>query len=253
MLLETIESKLQSLLEGTLDRLLFPGASRSLSSQIVSLISEKINTGGLNEKTLPDLFEIGVSPERIDAWKQAYTVLEEAAKQLQASWLENGYYFNSHPRIIVKPNPGLGINEIEIRTATSSGAQLSSRTALQVIPRILTPEAIPEHAYFIINGKETAALLKPIINVGRRSSCDIVLRDPMVSRDHLQLRVEGGKYILFDLGSTAGTYVNNKQVKMTALKPGDVIRIGKTILVYNQDVFGNTETKASILNEPDPS
>jgi pSer/pThr/pTyr-binding forkhead associated (FHA) protein len=75
----------------------------------------------------------------------------------------------------------------------------------------------------------------------------------MISRDHIQLRAEQGKYLLFDLSSTGGTFVNNRQVHSAVLKPGDVIRLGKTLLVYNQDLPGSAETKTTLLQtQPEP-
>jgi pSer/pThr/pTyr-binding forkhead associated (FHA) protein len=67
------------------------------------------------------------------------------------------------------------------------------------------------------------------------------------------LRAQQGRYLLFDLSSTGGTTVNNHRIHTTTLKPGDVIRMGKTILVYNQEVSGLQDaTKAAvILPEPE--
>ena len=107
-----------------------------------------------------------------------------------------------------------------------------------MIPEAPPEPSIPERAYFIINGKEQCFLSKSIVKIGRRTTSDIQIEDPMVSRDHLQLRAKNGRYLLFDLSSTGGTFVNNQPVKTVTLKPGDVVRIGKTLLIYNQDVPG---------------
>jgi len=127
---------------------------------------------------------------------------------------------------------------------------VTSKTALQILPPEASVEPIrPERAYFIINGKEQVYLSKTIIKIGRRSSSDIQIDDPMISRDHLQLRAQHGHYLLFDLSSTGGTFVNNQPVKSATLKPGDVIRIGKTLLIYNQDIPGtgvNPTTRIAI-------
>ena len=109
------------------------------------------------------------------------------------------------------------------------------------------------NAYLIINGKEQVPLQKTVINIGRRSTSDIILQDPMVSRDHAQLRAQQGRYLLFDLSSTGGTTINNHRIHSATLKPGDVIRMGKTILVYNQEISGLTDaTKAAVI-PPEPT
>ena len=72
----------------------------------------------------------------------------------------------------------------------------------------------------------------------------------MVSREHLQLRAQGGRYFLFDLSSTGGTSINGMLVHTATLKPGDVVRIGQTTLIYNQDVpETTTKTIVSVLDE----
>lgn len=249
MFLEAIENKLQSLLEGTLDHLFYPGISHSLSNQLVSIIDEKLNAQDNQEKIAPDLIDLYVSPEKWDAWQEARPVLAEVSKQLEASWNEQGYYFRSPPTIRLIINPDLKVDEIDIRTDYSKTEQLLAQTALQTVPRVSSRAVIPQNAYFIINGKEHVELEKPVVNIGRRSSCDIILHDPLVSRDHIQLRAEAGRYILFDLSSTGGTYVNNHAVKSATLKPGDVIRLGKTILIYSQEFPGSTGTKAVLMEQ----
>ncbi len=238
--LALIENKIQVLLEGTVDRLLYPGASSSLSSQLVRMIDEKIlaQTDTRN-KFVPDLITLYVSPEKWDAWQEAIPTLNQVASEVEAGWLEQGYQFRVPLRIQLAQNPNLAIDAIEFSTALTLPSTETSKTELQiVVPDAPAEPMLPECAYFIINGKEQFYLNKTIIKIGRRSTSDIQLDDPMVSRDHLQLRAKQGRYLLFDLSSTGGTFVNNQAVKTATLKPGDVVRIGKTLLIFNQDVPG---------------
>ncbi|MGB4596018.1 MAG: FHA domain-containing protein [Anaerolineaceae bacterium] len=236
--LENLESKLQNLLEGTVDRLLSPGTSRTLSKQLLAMIDDKLREGSGQKGTVPDLINIYVSPEHLNAWQEARPTLDEVAKQIEISWIEEGYRFLSPLKISLTPTADLDVEEIEIKTGFSEVEveQGTSPTALQVITRCLSPEALPKQACFIINGKEQVNLTGAVINVGRRTTSDLVIKDPLVSRDHLQLRAQGGRYTLFDLSSTGGTYINNQPIKSAMLKPGDVVRIGKTILIFNQEL-----------------
>lgn len=247
MLLETIENKLRALFEGTLDRMLYPGISSSLSSRLVALISEKIASQPPATRRAPDLIDILICPDKWDAWQSARPALEDAARELEAFWVDQGYTFLYSPRIKVIADPDLSAEAVDIHVDYAQSDSLQGKTTLQTVPRPVGDEPIPANAYLIINGKEQAALDKAVINIGRRSSSDIVLNDPMISRDHIQLRAEQGKYLLFDLSSTGGTFVNNRQVHSAVLKPGDVIRLGKTLLVYNQDLPGSAETKTTLL------
>lgn len=66
---------------------------------------------------------------------------------------------------------------------------------------------------------------------GRSPECEIYLDDNRISRKHAKLELRGTKLVLEDLGSTNGTYVNNRRVTTSVeLTPGDVIELGDTRL-----------------------
>ena len=75
-----------------------------------------------------------------------------------------------------------------------------------------------------INEKHT--LKGDSVMVGRDRSCAIVLAHPAVSRRHARITLTGTTYVLEDLKSANGTYVNNTRVERAKLKPGDVVRFG---------------------------
>ncbi len=62
--------------------------------------------------------------------------------------------------------------------------------------------------------------------VGRDRTCGIVLSHPAVSRKHARITLSGNNWLLEDLKSANGTYVNNARVDRVQLKPGDVVRFG---------------------------
>jgi hypothetical protein len=76
---------------------------------------------------------------------------------------------------------------------------------------------------------------RPIINIGRKLDNDIVLDDARVSRHHAQIRLRFGQYVIFDLGSQAGTAVNGKPIQQKALEPGDVIALAGVSLIYVEE------------------
>jgi two-component system cell cycle response regulator len=64
--------------------------------------------------------------------------------------------------------------------------------------------------------------------IGRSAQASIPLKDSGVSREHLEIEVDGEKAIIRDLGSTNGTFVNNKRINSYALKDGDKIQISSS-------------------------
>jgi pSer/pThr/pTyr-binding forkhead associated (FHA) protein len=91
------------------------------------------------------------------------------------------------------------------------------------------------NAFLIVNGTETFPLTGSVVNIGRRETNQLVINDPRVSRNHAQLRAVHGVYILFDLNSTGGTYVNGMRVYQQNLQAGDVISLAGVALVYGED------------------
>ena len=71
---------------------------------------------------------------------------------------------------------------------------------------------------------------KPII-VGRSSDLDMVLVEDMVSRKHARITMQQDQIWIEDLGSTNGSFVNDRRVESVALGEGDRIRIGTTTLI----------------------
>lgn len=69
--------------------------------------------------------------------------------------------------------------------------------------------------------------------IGRSEINHIVLQDPHVSRRHAKIIISNGEYIIEDLNSTNGTYVNGKKISKYYLSNGDKIRIGNNTLKVN--------------------
>ena len=67
---------------------------------------------------------------------------------------------------------------------------------------------------------------RPPLQIGRGTSCDVVLADLAVSRLHARIRWQDEELVLEDLGSSGGTYVNGERVQRRSLRPGDVVRFG---------------------------
>ncbi len=80
---------------------------------------------------------------------------------------------------------------------------------------------------------EKIALAKDRYVIGRQADADICLDDELVSRRHSEMVVQpDGTVILRDLGSRNGTYCNERKVTERALKDGDLIWIGGSVLKY---------------------
>src|SRR6266700_6380567 len=73
----------------------------------------------------------------------------------------------------------------------------------------------------------------PVVNIGRADYNDLVVPDPSVSTSHAKLQRREGVWVLVDLDSTNGTFVDGEQVKGEApLAPGATVRLGDVQLVF---------------------
>ena len=71
--------------------------------------------------------------------------------------------------------------------------------------------------------------------VGRGVESDLQLLDQGVSRRHLDIQFDGTRATIYDLGSTNGTTVNGHEIGSHVLRHGDVVRVGHTRLVFQQE------------------
>jgi predicted component of type VI protein secretion system len=75
------------------------------------------------------------------------------------------------------------------------------------------------------------------MTIGRDSTNEIVINDAEVSRRHARLTFQGGKYVLEDLGSTNGTFVNGQRLAgPRVLKTGEVVSFGEQIVLVFEAV-----------------
>jgi predicted component of type VI protein secretion system len=80
--------------------------------------------------------------------------------------------------------------------------------------------------------------------VGRDLNNDIVINDPEISRRHARLFLQGNDYILEDLGSTNGSFVNGQRLMgPNSLRPGDVVTFGERLsLVFESSDYDQDAT-----------
>ncbi len=82
------------------------------------------------------------------------------------------------------------------------------------------------------NAGSTFAVDKDVITAGRHPDSDIFLDDITVSRRHAEVRREGGRLVVADVGSLNGTYLNRERIEQADLSDGDTVQVGKFKLVF---------------------
>lgn len=87
----------------------------------------------------------------------------------------------------------------------------------------------------VIDGADRGRVFADVptpLTIGREEGNPIQLNDERVSRFHLKIQEDQHKIVMTDLQSTNGTKVNGESVPLWVLRPGDVVALGRTILVF---------------------
>lgn len=95
-------------------------------------------------------------------------------------------------------------------------------------------------------------LTQPEISIGRDVSNDFIINDVEISRRHARLYLQGTQYIIEDLGSTNGTFINGQRLSGPhVLRTGDVILLGENVtLVFTEAVSDPNATVVSNMAAP---
>lgn len=235
--LDQLEANLQKLVEDQLSGLL-PGLK--LEDRVIQHLATALRENVIQQKDesaiAPDTFTLIVATDTSPMWKEQRII--EALKDIIATAGKDvGLRFTTQPTINITTDDTFSDDEVRVVAAH----KLEPVAETQGMPTSLynedhrEGENIPENAFLIIEGVKVHQLSDSVVNIGRRLENQLVIDDPRVSRNHAQLRAIKGRFVLFDLNSTGGTFVNGQRTSQTVLYPGDVISLAGVALIFGQD------------------
>jgi hypothetical protein len=234
---DRIEAHLRAIFEENLPRI-FTGHQphRTLLDELVIAMQTHTLRDESGQLFAPDLYSLSVASEDMIEWQLHRDVLNEIAESIYEIGRRVGLVFVKPPQVKLTPDAVMPPGKFEISAHFSQkDPNLPDTAVMTSAEEAERSPSIPDNASLIIAGKTHFTLSQPIINIGRHSNNDLVLSDLHVSRHHAQLRAIKGHYVIFDVGSTGGVYINGKKMGQATLHAGDVIRIGPVNLIYNQE------------------
>jgi len=243
--LAQIERRLQVIVEGSARRL-FPGAqiSELLAGRLLEAVRDGLHVESDGQVAAPEQLILFISPGEMELFKNPRWQ-EELETALRAGGSEAGVCFPNGPFLQVQADAALATGEVRVATENHASG-ISETSDLEATPVIIEPEA-PVGAFLIVDGTRLFPLEQAVVNIGRRPDNHLVIDDERISRTHAQLRAVHGQYVIFDLDSSGGIWVNGKPVRQQALQPGDVILLSGLPLVYGQESQGLGETQEYVL------
>jgi hypothetical protein len=102
-------------------------------------------------------------------------------------------------------------------------------------PRETAPTLPPGPSNLLVKGQADAkprtVRLSASMTIGRAPECELRVDDTYASQQHARLFAKNNSWFVEDLGSTNGTFVNDRRVAAPVqVRAGDVVRVGKTVL-----------------------
>lgn len=251
--LDQIEDQLRSFIEGSSGLFINGEPRRQIARQLIRAMQDSLITEANGEQIAPGFFTIFMHPADLDTWENDQDLLGTLAGKLKEAAEEAGILFTCKPVIQLEASQALQPDEIRISSSDFIPEETDKTAILSAagLP-LLVPE--PSRFYLVVNGTELFPLDQTVINIGRRNENHLVIDDARISRNHAQIRLVHGKYILFDLNSTGGTFVNSKRVTQYTLKTGDVISLAGFPLIYGEENEpGSSNPPAGVTSRFDPN
>jgi hypothetical protein len=234
--LDELESRLQSLLEVQLLKRL-PGykVEDGIAQQLASAMHGHLkDKAGISQA--PNIYVIVAHPSTLSRWNAKARFLQELANVLQVAGEEAGLQFPSRLSVTTTADASMPDNTLSVIASFSNEGIAETQGLSSEAPPEAPSQIVPSNAFLIVGGTQIVPLNRTVINIGRRLDNHIVIDDPRVSRVHAQLRIIKDRFVLFDLDSSGGTFVNGQRADQSVLYPGDVISLAGVSLIFGQDL-----------------
>jgi hypothetical protein len=235
--LDQLEAKIQKLVEDQLAGIL-PGLK--LEDRVIQRLATAVKENIVQQKDdraiAPNEFTLIVATDTSPMWKEQSTI-DALRNIITTASRDVGLKFVTQPTINITTDDTFSAEEIKVVAAHKLEPVGNTQGMQTSMGKEEGEEAdnIPENAFLIVEGVKVHPLTESVVNIGRRLENQLVIDDPRVSRNHAQLRAIKGRFVLFDLNSTGGTFVNGQRTSQTVLYPGDVISLAGVALIFGQD------------------
>jgi len=232
MQLSDIEKRLQNLIEVHLVKYLpGPAFQDRIAQRMAEALRANLTTQDLGEQQniIPSQFLLVVHPSTMAQWQKDPRLMDGLTKVFRLVASEMGLKFTSAPSMTLTADPMIAIDSLDVRTSKTENVAETQNMHENF------EDAPVRAAFLIVGGTKVYTLDHAVTNIGRRLDNHLIVDDPRVSRYHAQIRYVRGRFIIFDLNSTGGTYVNGQRNTQSVLYPGDVISLAGLPIVFGQD------------------
>jgi hypothetical protein len=251
--LRSLESKIADLVEGTFGRVFRSEVRPVEIARAMAKEMDQHKTVSVSRVYVPNEYLVWLSPSDRERFEG---VESEIADELSTYLLEHArrekLALVSRPKVDFRVDEALNLGEfgIQARLVREEGAPAGAQARAPVqaehghtmvystsdrlreeLDRPRGPEPTGR-AMVLAEGKRMVIPSAGAV-IGRSRDCDVVLGDPNVSRRHAEIRRDGDRWYVRDLGSTNGLKVNGRPAAGTEpLEPGDRLHLGTAELRF---------------------
>lgn len=249
---KNIEQRLEGLVEGFFTKMFRSGLQPvEVGRRILREMAEN-KTVSVNRTYAPNEFRVFLSPDDHGRFDQMHAGLEREFSELVIDEAKRQHWnLMGLPRVSFHKVDEMGTGELKVEASLVADEDVKGSRVSTHEPSSGSPDAtravssdtaarlgvVGSGAKLIVlsesgDKKESISITRHPVVIGRLSTCDVVLADSNVSRRHAELRREGSRWMLVDLGSTNGTLVNGKLAREHPLKSGDRISFGTSEMIF---------------------
>jgi hypothetical protein len=254
-MLRNLEAKLGGLVEGAFGRAFKSSVQPVELAHKLAKEMEESQVVSVSRVYVPNHYRVFLSPQD----REQFSTYESALRKELSDYLleharQEGLALTSRPQIELMTDDRLDVGEFGIQAQLLSPPEEELDAGPQEAPsagdfghtmvyspdraaRVLDEERAPQNGgrALLVGEGRRSVLSGDLLLIGRSRECEVVLADPNVSRKHAELRRNGGRWVIADLGSTNGIKVNGRRVDRAQLEPGDRITLGLTELTFELD------------------
>jgi hypothetical protein len=209
---------------------------------------EAHQTISLSKTFVPNSYVVSLSATDFAQFEQYRRSLErDLAEAVLSASRERNFTLLDFPSVEIERDEDVAPGDIRVSCALvdatgdeveadpkSLGAVESGHTMVLDREKLLREKPRAPKATVEVKGERSPVQLGPEpLLIGRDQQNDVVLDDTRVSRKHAEIRLRLGRYTLYDLQSTNGTYVNGRRVAEVVLNDGDRISVAGLDLIFH--------------------
>jgi hypothetical protein len=161
--------------------------------------------------------------ERLSTYTEALG--SELASMVSEHAQEQRYAFLGPVSVTFERDDDLETGRFRVRSAAVAGAVAADPSRGSDAGRTGNP--------WLEVGSTTYALTGPTTRIGRGVDTDLRIDDPGISRNHAEVRQQGGDVTIVDVGSTNGIVINGRRVQQARLDDGAAVVLGSTTLIFH--------------------